>query len=701
MLLDLTKYKDEFISEARENLQTLNESMLELEADPSKTEALNTIFRSAHTLKGSSAMMGFEDMSKLTHSMENALDELRHGGHASPELLDILFKCIDTLEEMVNNIDQEKESSIDISPLIEALTNANKPKKVSRGKAGKKAGKNRETSSNTSSTSLCTALSEESIQIDAISSEQISKAAAAGEKCYLIRVKISEACEMKSVRAYAAQQTLKQIVHIVKSNPDPETADDATLSGGIISFIVTTSKCVDEIRSAVEMLSEISEVKIADFNTQPVQQKTPNEKQSVEAVSKEMIATVKSPAKEADEKSSVSPSLQTVRVSFERLDTLMNLVGELIINKVQLERVATQYRLEPLTRALSNISRLTTDLQDVVMQMRTVPVQHIFQRFPRLIRDISIKEEKKVNLEINGMDIEIDRAVLEEINEPLVHLLRNSMDHGIEPPAERENKGKNPVGTVKLTALRRRDHIVIEIEDDGAGIDPEKIRHTAIEKGFISQPEADQMDDDQAIKLIFLAGLSTAKKVTDISGRGVGMDVVKTKIESFGGTVTLESKVGVGTKVSLKLPLTLSVTTALLVRVSNQTYAIPVSSVQEVLPLRKEQIRSIGNSDAILLRGDVCLLLWLHDLLGLPRTTGDGLMSAVVVEGASGTVGLIVDSLLGQQEIVIKSLSESLKIRGIGGVTIMGDGQVVLILDLAPLLQTALHQSEAPPLQTK
>jgi len=540
MSFDTEQYKELFIEEAKEHLQTITQALLDLEKNPEDMETLNKIFRSAHTLKGSSGMMGFNDISELTHVMEDVFDELRKGAEASSNLIDVLFECVDALEARLAKLENGEDEPIDVSSLIEKLK-----------------------------------------------------------------------------------------VCIVKEK-DKEKAE-----------------------------------KIEDY-------------------------TGKSETKAEVELQSV----RVVKVHTEQLDKLMNLVGELVINKIQLLKIASDYKLEPLKHSLSNIDRLTRELQDIVMQIRMVPVAQIFDRFPRLVRDLSRREGKKVNFVMKGREIEVDRTVLEEIGEPLIHLLRNAIDHGIEPPDVRVKKGKSPEGTVKLIAKRRRDNIIITVEDDGAGIDPEKVRKSAVEKGLISRSEAEKLGKEQLINLVFLPGLSTSSKVTETSGRGIGLDVVKNKIVSIGGNVQLETEIGKGTKVTLTLPLSLAIVEAMLVKVTDQLYAIPVSFVSEIASVKKENVRKLGNIDATIIRGKVVPLIQLRELLNLPHSESNNL-TTVIINREPANFGLVVDSVVGLQEIVTKSLHESLmKIEGISGVTILGDGQVVLILDPIALLSRKNRQQK-------
>lgn len=380
---------------------------------------------------------------------------------------------------------------------------------------------------------------------------------------------------------------------------------------------------------------------------------------------------------------------QSVRVKFNQLDKLMNLVGELVINKIALLQVTADNSNDSLKRITENIDRLTADLQDLVMQVRMVPVSQVFDRFPRLVRDLSLKKGKKIELVMEGRDIEVDRTVLDEIGEPLIHLLRNSVDHGIETPSERTQSNKKETGKITLSAQRNGNHVIIDIQDDGAGIDSERVKQSALKKGITSKDDLEKMNKDQLINLIFLPGFSTAKEVTETSGRGVGMDVVKTKISALGGSVQLASQVGAGTKTTIKLPITLAIIQAILVKDAEQTFAIPTSQVSEIVRVKREDVKSLGRTNAILVRNHVIPMVHLHELLRLPDSKEDEFELLITYLGdETSKLGLVVDSVLRQQDILVKSLSDCLaKIKGISGATILGDGQVVLVLDVGQFVK--------------
>ena len=651
---EIEQYLEIFIQEAKEQLEIITQSLLELEKNPENQEVVNEIFRAAHTLKGSSGMMGFTEIQELTHKMEDVFDSIRKGlTKPSPDLIDVLFECVDALEKRINHLEMGERKEEDFSYLVEKLETCITEK-----------GDTHEEEEISRSLSI-----EELKALEA----EVNSLGNAGE-CFFVTVRLNEDCLFKSARAYMIITALEKIGKIVRCFPEIKKIEDGEFNEATFNILVMTDYGKEKIEEIVKNVSEVSDIKIKRFKEE-LQEKVakPSEIQR-----KEMHLE---PKIEVD-----FSAVQTIRVRREELDKLMNLVGELVINKIQLLRSSSEHKLDFLKTTLDNIDRLTSELQDLVMRIRMVPIGHIFNRFPRLVRDIARKLGKKVNFMMEGKEIEVDRTVLDEIGEPILHLLRNAIDHGIEPPNKREEVGKPPEGIVKLTAERKRDHILITVEDDGAGLDPEKIKRKALEKGVISEAEANAMTTQQLIDLIFLPGFSTSEKVTETSGRGVGMDIVKTKIEALGGTVQIESAVGKGTKVTLMLPLTLAIIKAMLIKAANQIYAIPLSQIAEVIHIKKSELKKIGNIKAINLRGKVLPVFHLRRLLGYLELETEN-YTAVIINREPINFGLIIDSIVGMQEIVIKTLDESLKkIEGIAGVTILGDGQVVLILDPANLI---------------
>jgi|Deesub1362B_J571_1020462.scaffolds.fasta_scaffold00963_12 two-component system chemotaxis sensor kinase CheA len=622
----MESYKDVFVSESMEHLNSLTQGLLELEKG--NEEVLTEIFRAAHTLKGMSATMGYEGMAKITHEMENLLDAVRNGEvEITSEVIDVLFEAVDLLEAALNSLSEGDDENISAEEVSQKLSKFAQTRKEERTTPAEVKG-------------------------------EVKKLEKGVKR---IDIELDKDCTLKSVRAYMAFRELRELGEIVKCIPDEEKLEDGNFDRSF-SIFLKTSASDEEIRKRLKKVSELSKIEI----------------HSGEASS----------AKEDKTKSGGDvKSVQTVRVSIERLDSLMNLVGELVISKSRLFQIKNKYAIDELNETLAYIDKLTTSLQEEVQEMRMVEVRYVFDRFPRMVRDLAKKEGKKVDFVIEGKDIELDRTVLDEIGDPLVHLLRNCIDHGIETPEERVKSGKSETGKVLLKARRVKDHVEIIVADDGRGIDPEKIKRIAVEKGLISEKEAEKMSYDEAKMLIFTPGFSSAEKVTDISGRGVGLDVVRNKILSLGGTVELESEVGKGTRFVLKLPLTLAITKALLISAGGKIYAIPLNNVNEILNVKEEDISTVMGQEVIQLRGKILPVYDLLSLLGkATATNGKRARPVVIVEKGGNLIGLAVDELIGQQEIVIKSLDGKLRdVRGFAGSTIMGDGRVSLILDIASL----------------
>jgi two-component system chemotaxis sensor kinase CheA len=617
------EYLELFITESREHLDNLNNSLVALEKDPSNIDFINEIFRSMHTLKGMAATMGFEKIETLTHKAEDILDDIRKDKlKPQPEIVDILFESLDLLEEMLEKISAGEGEGVDISSVL---------KKMEEYKAGKIKPK--------------------------------AEKAKAGPEKYVVTVQLHEKCQLKSVRAFIVVKTLKERGEVIKTTPPLEEMDkeDAGLEFKVL-FSTETSK--EDIVKSVQNLPEISRVEVVPER---------------EALKEEVKAA---PAK-AKAGVKVTPT-QSLRVSIERLDTMVNLVGELIINKAAIKEIIRKYELKELEAPMAIYDRLLGDLQYEVMQLRMVPMEQIFNRFPRIVRDIARKRGKEVDFTIEGKEIEVDRTILDEIDEPMIHLIRNSIDHGIEDPEEREKNGKPRMGRLTVKAIREKDHVEIYVEDDGRGINVEKIKEVAIKKKIITKEEASTLSEKEALNLIFRPGFSTAEKITDLSGRGVGMDVVKAKIEKIGGSVEIDSTIGVGTRVTLKLPLTMAIIQALLVGVNGEIYAIPLLNVDKIVDVKKKDIKTVKNQEVIKIYDEVI------PLVRLEKYTEDeskDTYSVVIVEKGAKKVGLIVDKLISQQDIVIKPLGEMFSdVKGFSGATILGDGTVALIIDTATLV---------------
>lgn len=680
--MDINQYMGMFLEESREHLQTLNRCLLELESDPGNLSVLDEIFRSAHTIKGMSATMGFTTVAELTHEMENILDLLRKGTlQATPDIIDTVFKCVDTLEQLVESIANQDESSIDIKPLLEKI------KRLAKGESVAEPVK---------SAAKAAAIAPEATKQSALALNEsenavIREAKVKGMQAYEVQVTLRDGCLLKSARAYMVMSALEELGNIIKSIP---SVDDLEKENFERSFqvVVITADDADKVQHTLLSISEVEEVVALPItDVQPAAAKPATGQSSAGAAEtaqeKRDKPPTHPPASSADKKPKGG---QSVRVDIDKLDTLLNLVGELVINKTRLEQIGITHRLTDLVETIEQMDRVTTDLQTVVMKVRMVPVGQVFNRFPRMVRDLSRELDKEINLIIQGEETELDRTVIDEIGDPLVHLLRNAIDHGIEHPKERQDKGKNPIGEVRLIARHEGNNVIIVVEDDGKGINPDILKQKAVAKGLISQAEADKMENNDAVRIVFLPGFSTAEVVTDVSGRGVGMDAVKNKIESLGGMVDVETKLNEGSKFKIRLPLTLAIIQALLVKVCEEIYAIPLGSIDSTINITPEDIKTIQNQEVILLRGQIIPIIRLANVLGVPKTSEDEQeeLFVVIVHLGEHRAGIIVDNLIGQQEIVIKSMGKLLAgIKVIAGATILGNGQVALILDIGSLMQ--------------
>lgn len=682
--MDINQYMGMFLEESREHLQTLNNCLLDLENDPGSLTVLDEIFRSAHTIKGMSATMGFTTIAELTHEMENVLDLLRKGTlQANDDITDILFKCVDTLEQLVENVASNSDSVIEIKPLISKLTAIAKGEAVTVAKEPPAAKQEVETAAI------------DAIELDDTEINVVKAAKKQGIECYEVHISLRTGCLLKSARAYMVMNALEELGEVIKSIPAVEELEKENFDHSF-QVVVLTSVDAEKIETTVTSISEVEKVEVISSvipETAPKPVKTASTQASAAAPVKaeKKVSTDKHEKPAANEHADKKlKSGQSVRVDIDKLDSLLNLVGELVINKTRLEQIGLTHRLTELVETIEQMDRVTTDLQAVVMKVRMVPVGQVFNRFPRMVRDLSRELNKEVNLIIQGEETELDRTVIDEIGDPLVHLLRNSIDHGVEHPAERQAKGKNPVGEIRLIARHEGNNVIIMVEDDGKGINADIIKQKAVEKGLITQSEADKLEPAEAIRLVFLPGFSTAETVTDVSGRGVGMDAVKTKIESLGGMVDVETKINEGSKFKIRLPLTLAIIQALLVKVCEEIYAIPLGAIDSTINITPQDIKTIQNQEVILLRGQIIPIVRLANVLNVPDTCQHNQeeLFVVIVHMGEHRAGIIVDTLIGQQEIVIKSMGKLLAgIKVIAGATILGNGQVALILDVGALKQ--------------
>ncbi|NLL37784.1 MAG: chemotaxis protein CheA [Fretibacterium sp.] len=669
--MDMGQYLGAFLDEASDNLQRLDDLLLQLEKNPTGMEIINEIFRVAHTLKGMSATMNFEKMAGLTHAMEDRLDAARKGTlHLSDSDINLLFTSLDTMQGMVDSIrGGESDSHIDVSDLVASLRNL-KDVRVPAPGAKKKEQRRSELSQQ--------------------EEEWIEEANQLGLTVYSVHVTLNESCLLKAARAYMVISRLEEMGDLIKTDPSVEALENEEF-GLDFTVYLGSRQSSEEIKNAVEKISDIVSVSLEEviLTEEEVFSTAPAKVEQKEEVSPIRASKSAAPARPL-RSDSVRKASQTVRVDLGRLDKLMNLVGELVIGRARIERLVQEARLRDFEEPLAQLGRISGDIQELVTKLRMVPVSFTFDRFPRLIRDISKNLGKDIELVLEGQETELDRTVIDEIGDPMVHLIRNSLDHGIERREERRAAGKPEKGILRISAYQEGSGVIIEVADDGAGIDPAKVRQKAIERGILTEEEAAVISDEEAIQLVLMPGFSMAKEVTDISGRGVGMDAVKTKVEALGGQMDLVSRFGEGTRVYIRLPLTLAIVLSLLIKVGDETYAISLENVEETILVRKENIKTAHGVPVTLLRGEVLSLSDLGEVLGTDMQDSErSEYPVVVVKIGKNKIGFIVDELIGQQEIVIKSLGRFLsKIRGITGGTILGDGNVALILDVASFYST-------------
>ena len=712
--METNQYMDMFLDESHEHLQSLNDGLLGLEDNSGDLSILNEIFRNAHTLKGMSATMGYNKIAELTHEMEDVLDMLRKEQLAvSGDIIDTLFKCIDSLEQMINNVaNGDPEDLIDVSELVAKLSALTKrtPPPGAAAPAPAAGG-----AAPTAAPAAAGGTSGGGVPVEFSETEKsvISEAEKTGMRGIYLKVTLSESCLLKSARSYMVMNALEELSEVIRTIPPAEDLEQEKFERSFEVILITGSE-EQAIQDAVMGISEIekAETTIIDFKAAapapaapaPVPAATPAPAQSAATAPATAPTPAPAPKPQAPANAPAKPAApapaaggaaaqkkshagQSVRVDIEKLDTLMNLMGELVINKVRLEQIGQTHRLSELTETLEQMDRVTTDLQNIVMKVRMVPVSQVFNRFPRMVRDVTKELNKEINLTIEGEDTELDRTVIDEIGDPIMHLLRNSLDHGIEMPDEREAKGKPRVGEVGLIARHEGNNVVIMVTDDGKGIDADVIRRKAVEKGLFTQEEVDAMDNADAVRIVFLPGFSTAEKISDISGRGVGMDVVKSKIESLSGHVDVETHINEGSVFKIKLPLTLAIIQAMLVQVQNEMYAIPLASIDSTLSVQPTDIRTVQNNEVIVLRGEIIPIIRMEETLMVPHMKDSSELFVVVVHAGDSKAGIVVDKLIGQQEIVIKTLGNLfMGLKMFSGATVLGDGRVALILDVATML---------------
>lgn len=724
--MDVSQYLEIFLDETNEHLQNLNTQILSLEQEPDNMDTINEIFRAAHSLKGMAGTMGYKRMQTLTHDMENVFSEVRNGNiKVKAGMIDILFQCLDALEEYNTNIrESADEGTNDNEPLIKQLNQilngdaAKEPEAQAPAPAktetGAEPAAQEESADNSGKKWLDIHLGESEMSV-------LTEARNQGKNIYGLTVNVQESCILKAARAFLVFKAVEEFGEIVHSEPAAQDIEDEKFDLDF-SLIVVSDSALDPVIQAAKNVSEIESVLGDIYVWDKQKERSAEETAKAESGSEETVkaeaaeAEKAEPEKESSAKAEVSTAAappantaqsggkndkkpatskpvvnRTVRVDIEKLDTLMNLVSELIIAKNSLVSASATVEGSASTEVNDQIEYLesvTTSLHESVMKVRMVPIESVVTKFPRMIRDLSKKLDKKMELYMSGEETELDRTVVDEIGDPLMHLLRNSADHGLESAEVRKERGKPEVGSIFLDAYQDGNNVVIEVRDDGNGIDTEAVKNKGIERGVITPEQAELMNEKEIIDLLFNAGFSTAKTVSDVSGRGVGLDVVKSKIEALSGEVEVKTKLGEGSTWIIRLPLTLAIIQALMVVIGDEKYAISLSSIQTIEDIPPEDVKLVQNKEVIHLRDIVIPLIRLNEILDIQSSKGpDENLIVVIVKKGDKLAGLVVDELIGQQEIVIKSMGKYInKSKIISGATILGDGEVALILDANALI---------------
>jgi len=681
--MDTSQYMSMFLEESMENLQTLNESLLELEQRPEDIDKVNEIFRVAHTIKGMAATMGFSQMAELTHNMENILSEFREGKlKVTEKVVTVLFRCLDTLEKMVNNISEGITEEISIEDILRDLHSMADGEDTSKD----------DEKENVVTSDIINNNNNNKINLNEYDINVVKQATDKMFNAFEITILLSENTLLKAARAFLIFKSLEEYGEIIKSIPGPEDLESENFEF-TINLIYITSKDKAEVNEMLLAISEVENVTVTNVDVKTNKdnledelgdfkkiEKSPEVKEAPEV---EKIETKNKTLVDSKKGAAVHKKAhQSVRVDLDRLDKFMNMVSELVIHRTRLEQISSVHKLTDLNETLEQVARATSELQDLVMKIRMLPLEVVFNRFPRMIRDLSKELDREMELVIKGQETEIDRTVIDEIGEPLLHLLRNAADHGIESREVRIAKGKNPIGKISLIAYAEGTKAIIKVIDDGAGLDVDRIKAKADKVGI----NTEGMTNADIKNLIFAQGFSTNEKVTDISGRGVGMDVVKTKIAALGGTVDAISEIDKGTSFIITLPLTLQIIQALLVKIGDETMAISLGYIDRVIDYKDDLIKKTNNKEVIVYNGNIIPLVRVNKKMQI-ETNDKTKKYIVIVKVGEKIVGLLVDSLLGQQEIVIKPLGKTLQgLKEYIGATILGDGLVTLILDVAALV---------------
>ncbi|SIS37581.1 chemotaxis protein CheA [Salimicrobium flavidum] len=672
--MENNQYLEVFIDESKENLQTINDQLLHLENAPGEISIVEEIFRAAHTLKGMAATMGYQDISNLTHKMENVLDRVRKEEiDVDPSMLDVVFESVDDLEAMLLDVQEGGTGARDVEKVVAKLQN------IETGQSPEQIDKVSDQTKTDAPTSA-------GFQVDRFVQTVLEESHEQGMFNFHVIITLREDCMLKAARVFMVFEVLEQLGEVVQSHPHAEALENEEFES-FFEVLLVTDKQVDEIKAKIMKVSEIEDVDVQSY--QVVAEETEAEEQTVREENETNEIEEQSDSPGTKEEKNRKVANKTIRVNIDRLDDLMNLFEELVIDRGRLEQISDDLKNTELTETVERMSRVSGDLQSIILNMRMVPVEQVFNRFPRMVRQISRDLNKEINLEIIGQETELDRTVIDEIGDPLIHLIRNALDHGIETPDKRKANGKDPQGNLQLKAYHSGNHVFIEISDDGAGINREKVIQKAISNEVVTREQADAMSNDKVNELIMASGFSTADEVSDLSGRGVGLDVVKNTIESLGGTIAIQSELDRGSTFSIQLPLTLSIISVMLVEVQKEKYAVPLSSIIETAIVSKDDIMHAHNKKVIDFRGKVVPLVFLEDIFEVPKELEEEeYYSLVMVRKGEKMAGLVVDSFIGQQEVVLKSLGDYLSgVFAISGATILGDGQVALIIDSNALIK--------------
>ena len=699
--MDVSQYLEIFIDESEEHLQTLSDCIMVLEKEPDNKDTINEVFRAAHSLKGMAGTMGFKRMQHLTHDMENVFQEVRSDHiKVTSGMIDLLFKCLDALEGYVDNIKSTSdEGTEDNEVIIKELNDF-----IAKTEGAEETG-NTETSEAKEAAPESTQeekAGQEKIELTNDEKKAIREAESNGQHIYVMTVHIQKDCLLKAARAFLVFKAVEDFGQILVYRPSSQDIEDEKFEFEF-SFFLASEESEDKIVAVGKAVSEIEKVDAEEIHLDEYvkEAEAQEEQQAKEATAEQKEAPAeapkaaekKAPAANAKKQTNAKPVTgRTVRVDIEKLDALMNQVSELIIAKNSLVSISSnesgEYQNQSFHEQIEYLERITTNLHESVMKVRMVPIESVVNKFPRMIRDLSRKLGKKMELYMTGEDTELDRTVVDQIGDPLQHLLRNSADHGLEDNATRVERGKPEVGSIFLKAFQEGNNVIIEVGDDGNGIDVAAVRDKAVERGVITAEQAENMSQKEIINILFLPSFSMAKKITDISGRGVGLDVVKSNIEALGGDVEVRTQLGEGTTFIVRLPLTLAIIQALMVEIRDEKYAIALGSISNIESIPVNEIKYVQAQEVIHLRGAVIPLIRLDQVLDMEEKQEEPEnLTVVIVKKGDSLAGLVVDNLIGQQEIVIKSLGKYINNNKIiSGATILGDGEVALILDVNTLM---------------